>query len=89
MTPRDRGRLLAARELVVLDLADAALAALIVALELEHPTLAELSSSRAPPTLARARTLVRIARRLHHDLDLYRLAVDHALDDNARDDLPF
>jgi hypothetical protein len=39
MMPRERGRLLAARELVVVDLTDAALVALLAALDLEHPTL--------------------------------------------------
>ena len=40
MTPQARGRLLAARELIVVDLADNVLAALLVALAIEHATQA-------------------------------------------------
>jgi hypothetical protein len=88
MTSSDRGRLLAARELLVLDLADATLVTLLTSLELEHPTLVEPSLSRAPPTLRRARSLVRGAQRLRDDIERYRHAVDAALSE-PDDDLPF
>lgn len=90
MTPGDRGRLLAARELVVVDLTDAALAALLTALELEHPTLEHPPFSGGPPTLRRARTVIRLAQRLRDTLDGYRRAVDAALVlDSNDDDIPF
>jgi hypothetical protein len=90
MTPSGRGRLLAARELVVVDLTDAALVALLTALDLEHPTLEHPPFSGGPPTLRRARTVVRLAQRLRDTLESYRCAVDAAfvLEFND-DDIPF
>jgi hypothetical protein len=86
MTPGDRGRLLAARELVVVDLTDAAL----VALELEHPTLEHPPFSGGPPTLRRARSVIRLAQRLRNTLEHYRCAVDAALVlESSDDDIPF
>jgi hypothetical protein len=89
MTPGERGRLLAARELVVVDLTDAALVALLTALELEHPTLEHPPFSGGPPTLRRARTVIRLAQRLRDTLDRYRRAVDAALVEPTDDDIPF
>jgi hypothetical protein len=81
--------LLAARELVVVDLTDAALVALLTALELEHPTLEHPPFSGGPPTLRRARTVIRLAQRLRDTLDRYRRAVDAALVEPTDDDIPF
>lgn len=90
MTPAQRGRLLAARELVVVDLTDAALVALLAALELEHPTLEHPPFSGGPPTLRRARTVIRLAQRLRNTLVSYRCAVDAALIfESNDDDIPF
>jgi hypothetical protein len=90
MTPGDRGRLLAARELVVVDLTDAALVALLAALELEHPTLEHPPFSGGPPTLRRARSVIRLAQRLRNTLEHYRCAVDAALVFASKDDdIPF
>ncbi len=77
----DRPLLRAAPELVVVGLVDTALAALVLALTLEHPSLESPDDpwTTGPPTLRRAHRLVRAARRLRHDLDAYRLAVDRAL----------
>jgi hypothetical protein len=87
MTPDARGRLLAARELVVVDLADATLAALLTSLELEH-ALDEPPFVGAPPTLRHARALARLALRLRGHLDRYRRAVDAVLVEPV-DDIPF
>lgn len=93
MTAEQRRLLTAAPELVVVDLTDAALGALLASLVLEHPRLdlADDPWRAEAPTLVRARRLVRTLRRLRADLDLYRLAVDQAL--RAYDDpaarLPF
>ena len=90
MTPGDRGRLLAARELVVVDLADAALVALLTALDLEHPTLEHPPFAGGPPTLRRARSVIRLAQRLRTTLDRYRCEVDAALVFASNDDdIPF
>lgn len=89
MTSSVAERLYAAPELVVVDLVGAAIAALVIALTLEHPTLDEPPCVRAPPTLRRARALTRAARRLAAELDRYRAAVDQSLDVAANDDVDF
>jgi hypothetical protein len=90
MSPGERGRLLAARELVVVDLADAALVALLTALALEHSTLEHPPFSGGPPTLRRARTVLRLAQRLRNTLERYRCAVDAAVViESNDDDIPF
>jgi hypothetical protein len=89
MTRAERARLYAARELVVVDLLDNALAALDVALALEHPTLDEPPFDRAPVTLRRARALARVGRLLRVELDRYRAAVDASLAPPDLDELPF
>jgi hypothetical protein len=89
MTRDERARLYAARELVLVDLLDHALAALDVALALEHPTLDEPPFDRAPITLRRARKVARIARLMRAELDNYRAAVDASLAAPDRDELPF
>ena len=89
MTPQARGRLLAARELIVVDLADDVLAALLVALAIEHGPLDEPTCQAAPSTLRLARLLIRRARQLRGDFGRYRDAVDAALAEPPVDDIPF
>lgn len=94
MSPVARRNLLAAPELLVVDLVDDALAALIIAIELEHPTLDDdlaFTSSRpmTPPSLRRARVVTRRARRLRRALRAYVGAVNDALHMPDDEDLPF
>jgi hypothetical protein len=89
MTRAERDRLYAARELVLVDLLDHTLAALDIALVLEHPTLHNLAPLVPPPTLRRARALVRAARLLRAELLRYRAAVDASLAAPESDELPF
>jgi hypothetical protein len=90
MTPGERRRLLAARELVVVDLTDAALVALLTSIDLEHPTLEHPPFDGGPPTLRRARAVIRLAQRLRNTLEQYRCAVDAALVfESNDDDIPF
>jgi hypothetical protein len=89
MTPQARGRLLAARELIVVDLADDVLAALLVALAIEHGPLEEPTCQAPPSTLRLARLLVRRGRQLRGDLARYREAVDAVLAEPPVDDIPF
>ncbi len=91
MNVEQRRLLCHAPELVVVDLADAALGALVLAITLEHASLDKADDPwmPAPPTLLRARRLVRRARRLRQDLDRYRLAVDDALRVMPSDVPPF
>jgi hypothetical protein len=91
MTSAQRARLYAARELIIVAVADRALDALIVALDIEHPTLAAHDQPARPPTLRRARSIARLATRLRVELRRYSSAVDDALraPDTAPDDLPF
>ena len=61
-----------------------------IALELEHPTLEHPPFSGGPPTLRRARTVIRLAQRLRSTLEHYRCAVDAALVFASNDDdIPF
>lgn len=81
MSPFEYRHLRAAPERIVVDLADVTLGALLTALELEHPTLAKppFEPEPEPPTLRRARALVRLTRRLRRLLDVYRRSVDAVL----------
>lgn len=85
----DLARLLAAPELLVVDLVDLALDTLVRALLLEHPALAT-----APPPFPesdicrRARALLRSSARLRRTLAAYRRAVDRSVLDLDHD-LPF
>ena len=74
MTRAERDRLYAARELVLVDL-------------LDH-TLHNLAPLVPPPTLRRARALVRAARLLRAELLRYRAAVDASLAAPESDELP-
>lgn len=84
-----RRRLHAARELVEVSVVRAALDALDIALELEHPTITEINEIGDPPTLRRARAVARFATALRCALVEYCKIVDRALDDSPDDDLPF
>jgi hypothetical protein len=89
MTPRQRRRILTAPELLVVDLADAALAALVRAIVVEHPALDHEPEPDEAPVRHRARALLPPARRLRRALAAYRRTLDHLVDDLQRDDLPF
>jgi hypothetical protein len=74
---REQLRLIAAPELVVVDLVVACLAALRLALLAEHPLLADdLAAGEDPPVQHRARVVLRQADRLRRSLDAYRRKVD-------------
>jgi hypothetical protein len=89
MTAAQRHRLLRAPEIIVVDLADAALAALGNALLVEHPTATEFPDADESPILLRAAAVLRAAARLRRALRAYRRAVGRVLDDAEHDDLPF
>ncbi len=90
MTAEELRRLLAAPEIVVVDLVDSSLNALRLALLAEHPLLDDdLAAPDDPPVQRRARALLRRAVRLHRALAAYRRAVDHVLREPPRDDVPF
>ena len=90
MTADELRRLLAAPEIVVVDLVDSSLNALRLALLAEHPLLDDdLAALDDPPVQRRARALLRHAARLRRALDAYRRAVDHVLRKPPPDDVPF
>jgi len=90
MSPDQFLRLIAAPEILVVDLVDAALVALDLALLAEHPLLdSDDAAPDDPPVRRRARALRRIAPRLRRALQAYRHEVDLALQDPPREDLPF
>lgn len=88
MTIDELHRLLAAPELLLVEVADATASALVRGLVAEHPIL---ESERVDDTrvVRRARVVLRDARRLRRALDAYRRAVDDALSDPPGDNLPF
>ncbi len=88
MTPQRFHRLLAAPEIVVVDLADSALTALRLALLVEHPLLDGSPTDDDPPPRRRAHAVLRAAVRLRRALRAYRRAVDSALS-QADEQLPF
>jgi ParB-like chromosome segregation protein Spo0J len=89
MTPQQFNRLLAAPELVVVDLLDSALSALRLALLAEHPLLDEPLTENDPPVQRRARAILRSARHLRCALRHYRRAVDQVLNQPDDPQLPF
>lgn len=92
MTVDELRRLLVAPEMIVVDLADAALVALRRAILAEHPTVREFPSADRSLVLRRAAVVLRSATRLRRALAAYRTAVDRTLDhrpDTAPDNLPF
>jgi len=90
MSPTLRARLAVAPEMLVIALADRALEALVIALAVEHPTLADLDQPTRVPTLRRARRVARFAACLRRELAAYRVAVDAAAHpEPPADDFPF
>jgi hypothetical protein len=88
MTTRQLAQL-GAPELIVVDLADAALTALEHALRLEHPLLDAPPPTDHPTIRRRARAVLRRARRLHFALRRYRALVQDILREAEQYDLPF
>lgn len=88
MIADDLRRRIAAPELLVVDVAEAALVALLRALGAQHPTLGDPDHDD-PPSLRRAHTVHRTAQRLRRELRRYTLAVDDALFLSHDHDLPF
>jgi len=85
----DLARLLAAPELLVVDLVDLAVDTLVRALLLEHPSLAAAPPPFRESDICRsARALLRSAAQLRRTLAAYRRAVDRTVVDLDRD-LPF
>ena len=89
MTPRQLHRLLIAPEIIVVDLADAALRALDRALHVEHPLLDADPSPDDPHPRRCARSLLRDASRLRRSLHRYRCLVLRILRDDLAPDMPF
>jgi hypothetical protein len=89
MSPLQFRRLLAAPEIVVVDLLDSALSALRLALLAEHPLLDDPLTENDPPVQRRARAALRAARQLRLALRNYRRAVDHVLNEPDDPHLPF
>jgi hypothetical protein len=89
MTPRQLHQLLVAPEIIVVDLADAALVALQRALRLEHPLLDAPPPTEHPPVRRRARAILCHAQRLRRALRDYRRVVRDVLRDADQPDSPF
>ena len=89
MTLHQLRRLLMAPEIIVVDLADAALSALRRAILVEHPTVTELPDADHSDILRRAAVVLQHAARLRRALRAYRRAVHRVLEAKPRDDLPF
>ncbi len=89
MTVDQLRRLLMAPEIIVVDLADAALSALRRAILVEHPTVTEFPDADHSLVLRRAAVVLRHAARLRRALRAYRRAVQRVLEADSRDDLPF
>jgi hypothetical protein len=88
MTIEELRRLLIAPEIIVVDLTDAALAALRRALLVEHPTLGQFPSDELSGVRRRAALVLHAANRLHGALQAYRRAVEPVLRKLPHDD-PF
>jgi hypothetical protein len=88
MTVDELRRLLIAPEIIVVDLTDAALAALRRAILVEHPTLGEFPSDEQSGVRRRAALVLHAASRLHAALHAYRRAVEPVLRELPHDD-PF
>jgi hypothetical protein len=90
MSPDELKRLLAAPELVVVDLVDHTLHALRLALLAEHPIINDDDDGHDdPPVQRRARALLRRADDLRRALDAYRKHVGLVLSEWDQPDLPF
>jgi hypothetical protein len=89
MTPHQLHRLLIAPELIVVDLADAALVALEHALYVEHPLLDAPPPTEHPPVRRHARHVMRRVDRLRESLRGYRRVVHDILREAEQRDSPF
>jgi hypothetical protein len=89
MMPRLFNRLLIAPEIIVVDLADAALIALEDALRLEHPIVDEPPPTAQPPVRRHARAVLRHAERLRASLRDYRRFVEELWRKAEEDDALF
>jgi hypothetical protein len=89
MSPDDLKRLLAAPELVVVDLVAHTLDALRLALLAEHPVINDDDGHDDPPVQRRARALLRRAEDLRRALNAYRKHVGLVLSEWDQPDLPF
>jgi hypothetical protein len=90
MTRDQLNRLLIAPELIVIDVALAALRALRRALLVEHPTIeGRRHSSDDPPIERRARSVLRSSRQLQRDLHDYHATADEIIAAAREDDIPF
>lgn len=89
MTVEEFRRLLIAPEIIVLDVADAALLALERALVLEHPLVHDTASDDDPPVRRQARVVLRSASRLVRALRAYRSVVLAILREADFPDDPF
>jgi hypothetical protein len=89
MTPDELRSLLFAPEVIVVELADAALVALDRALRVEHPLLDAPLPTEHPPIRRHARDVLRRARRLRAALGAYQDAVYDCLLEAQEKDLPF
>jgi hypothetical protein len=89
MTPRQFHRLLVAPEIIVIDLAVAALIALERALRLEHPLVDAPPPTDQPPIRRRARAILRRAQQLRLYLRRYHRLVQAILREAEQNDLPF
>ena len=87
--PHALARLLAAPELIVVELAESMAHGLALALLLEHPILADFIWVEASNIQRRAYAVLRDTRRLQRALHRYRLAVDGAAQKPHHDDFPF
>ncbi len=90
MTANQLLRLLAAPEIVVVDLVGSALTALRLALLAEHPLLDDdTAAPDAPPVRRSARDVLRHADRLRRRLRAYRRQVHAVLQSPDDTDMPF
>ena len=89
MTPDELRDLLAAPELVVVDLVDHTLTALRLALLAEHPLAEGADAHEDAPVQRRARTLLRRADDLRKALAAYRKQVERVVGAWDQSDLPF
>jgi hypothetical protein len=78
-----------APELIVVDIADAAVAALERALLVAHPLLAGGPSTEDPTIRRRAHAILRHARRLSCAIDAYRDTAEEILSEMDDDDVLF
>ena len=87
MTSDRLARLIAAPEIIVVDLLDSALTALRLALLAEHPLLDGSPTDDDPPVRRRAHAVLHASLRLRRALRAYRRAVRRVL--RAEEPLPF